>query len=73
LEESGRNVIKVLPENLPEGPRKTMKNLRIVCVPAEVRTEHLPNTSLERNRYVNLLDCTVNTGLGRVWKRVVVS
>jgi hypothetical protein len=26
----------------------------IVCVPAKIRTEHPPNTNLDRNRYVIL-------------------
>jgi hypothetical protein len=34
---------------------KILKNLRIALVPAEVRTEHASNTSLERYCYANLL------------------
>jgi hypothetical protein len=31
------------------------EELRIVRVPVEIRTEHLPNTSLECYRYAHLL------------------
>jgi hypothetical protein len=38
-----------------EGLSKTMKTLvSTVDVPAEIQTEHLPNTSLERYRYTNV-------------------
>jgi hypothetical protein len=35
--------------------RKTTKNLGTTGVSAEIRTEHFPKTSLEGNRYTNLL------------------
>jgi hypothetical protein len=37
------------------GGGKTMKNLRIAGVSAEIRTEHLLNVSLERYSYTELL------------------
>jgi hypothetical protein len=36
-----------------EIPRKT--SVRIAGAPDEIRTEHLPNTSLKRNRHTNLV------------------
>jgi hypothetical protein len=36
-----------------------MKTLRRDSVPAEVRTEHLPNSSVERYRCAMLLDALV--------------
>jgi hypothetical protein len=48
LEGSGRDLIEILSQNLPGAPRKNMKNVRIACIPAEIRTMLLPNTSLER-------------------------
>jgi hypothetical protein len=42
---------------LPGGTDKNHeKSVRIPSVPAEIRTEHLPNMGLERYRYVNPLD-----------------
>lgn len=35
--------------------RETTKNLRIVSVPVEIQTEHLPKTSLACYLYINLL------------------
>jgi hypothetical protein len=37
-----------------EGLRKTMKTLRIADVSVDIRTEHLPNTSLERYWYTSI-------------------
>jgi hypothetical protein len=40
-----------------EGLKKTTRNpARTTGVPAEIWTQHLPNTSLKRFRYANLLD-----------------
>jgi MFS superfamily sulfate permease-like transporter len=38
------------------GLRKTMKYLRIIDAWAEVRTQHLPNTSMEQYHYTCLLN-----------------
>jgi hypothetical protein len=38
-----------------EGLSKTAKNVIRAGFPAEIRTEHLPNTSLLRSCYINLL------------------
>jgi hypothetical protein len=46
---------KYYPGILPADLRKTTKNLSIYGVPAEIRTDDLPNTSLKRCCYVNLL------------------
>jgi hypothetical protein len=35
--------------------RKTMKTIRIIAIPAEIRTDCLPNTSLEQYGYANLI------------------
>jgi hypothetical protein len=49
LEGSGRDLMYLW------GVGETMKNLRITCVLAEIRTKHLPNTSVERYRYASPL------------------
>jgi hypothetical protein len=38
---------------------KATEILTITYVPAETRTEHISNTSLDRYRYENLLGCMV--------------
>jgi hypothetical protein len=43
-----------LPGIFLEGLRKEARNLR-QDVPAETESDHLPNASLERYRYINLL------------------
>jgi hypothetical protein len=50
---SSRGVIYVLFKIYPNGLRKTMKD-RIASGPAEIRSGHLPNTSLERHYKTNL-------------------
>jgi hypothetical protein len=52
---SGRGLIGVLNPHVwrdPGKPRRT--SVRIPNVPVEIRTEYLPNASLERYRYTNL-------------------
>jgi hypothetical protein len=49
LDGSCRGIIEALSCNLPRGAEKNTKT-RIVDVPAEIRTEHLPNAILERWR-----------------------
>jgi hypothetical protein len=39
---------RILFRNLPGETEEYHENLRITDVPAEIRTEHLPNTSVER-------------------------
>jgi hypothetical protein len=39
-----------------EGLSKPMENLTTAGVPAEIRTGHLPNTSLEQYCYINLFN-----------------
>jgi hypothetical protein len=45
------------PQNLPGVTEKKQQitSIRITGVPAEIRTEHLPNMNLERYRHANLL------------------
>jgi hypothetical protein len=38
------------------GTEKTTKSLRIADIPADIRTQHLPDTRLDCYRYANLLD-----------------
>jgi hypothetical protein len=42
-----RYIIVVLSRHLPGGTEDNEKPVRIVGVPAETRTQHLPNISLE--------------------------
>jgi hypothetical protein len=44
-----RGIIEVLPW------RKITTSGKVENIPAEIRTEHLPNTSLDRYRYTSLL------------------
>jgi hypothetical protein len=55
LEGNCRGPIQVVFRNIPDGTEKTTKILRIVGVPAEIRTEHLKNTNVECYRYTNPL------------------
>jgi hypothetical protein len=42
---------------LPEGLKETTKtSARIAGVPAEIRTEHVPNTGMELYHYTSLFD-----------------
>jgi hypothetical protein len=50
---SGRDLIGALTR--PEGVRKTTKTVMMVGIPAEIRTQNLPNTSLERHHYASPL------------------
>jgi hypothetical protein len=55
--------MQALSHRVPGGSEKDHKKpLRITGVPAEIRTEYLPDTNLERYRYVNLLDDTLHEG-----------
>jgi hypothetical protein len=57
-----RDLIEVLSRHLPGGTEENYEtSVRIASVPAEIRTEHIPNTSLERYRYTNLLGKTLVT------------
>jgi hypothetical protein len=40
--------LRYYPRIILEGQRKTTKILRIVCIPVEIGTGYLPNTSQER-------------------------
>jgi hypothetical protein len=51
LERSGRGLIEVLSHHTSicmGGVTKPTENLKIAGSPAEIRTEHLPNASIER-------------------------
>jgi hypothetical protein len=50
-------MMEVLLRHLPEGIGK----IQIICVGAETRTQHLPNTSLKRYRYSSLLSWWIQT------------
>jgi hypothetical protein len=51
---SGRGLIGVL--HLPDGLKETKKiSVKIARVPAEIRTDRLPDTDLEFYRYTNLV------------------
>jgi hypothetical protein len=57
LEGSGHGLVEVLPRNFLLGLRKTTKiSVRIAGVPAEIRTDYLPNTKLEPQRYASPFD-----------------
>jgi hypothetical protein len=53
MEGTGCGLIEVLFRHLPGGARES--SVRTTGVPAEIRTENYPNTSLERYRYTYLL------------------
>jgi hypothetical protein len=55
LEESDRGIIEVFSRHLLGETAENHKKIsvRIACVPAEIRTEHIPNRNLERRRYAN--------------------
>jgi hypothetical protein len=56
LEESSPSLLGVLPRGTClEGLKNATKHLNIAGVPTEIRIEYLPNTSLERHRYANLV------------------
>jgi hypothetical protein len=57
LDGSGRTLIEVLPRHLPGGTEENHKkySVRTGGVPAGIREEHRPNTSLERYHYANPL------------------
>jgi hypothetical protein len=63
LEGSGRGIIEVLTRHLPGGEEKELRtSVRTAGVPADIRTEHLPNTSLGLYRYTNVLGEAVWSG-----------
>jgi hypothetical protein len=51
-----------------DGLRKITKTPRIGGIPTQIRTGYLPNTSLQRHHYTNLLDTTAKhvTGISQV-------
>jgi hypothetical protein len=51
-------LIKILSRNFPGETRENSKSVRITDGPAEVRTEHLPNTNEDRYRQANMLGHT---------------
>jgi hypothetical protein len=51
VEGNGPHLIDIHLRNLPGETEEYHENLRITDVPAEIRTEYLPNTSVERYRY----------------------
>jgi hypothetical protein len=52
---SGRCQIEVISQHLPGVTEENYeKPVRIVCVSAEIQSEHFPNTSVERYRHTNL-------------------
>jgi hypothetical protein len=54
--EAVTSLLKELSRHSPRGIEKiNEKPVRIAGVPTDIRTEHLPNTSLERYRYIDLL------------------
>jgi hypothetical protein len=52
MERIDRGLIYVLSRQMPGNTEET--SVRIVGIPAEIRTDHLPNTILERYLYTNL-------------------
>jgi hypothetical protein len=46
---------RVLIRGSPEGAKENPRKVRIAGVPDEIRTEHLPNRSLVRSRYTNIM------------------
>jgi hypothetical protein len=48
LEENNSSQINVISQNVLDRWRKLGISTRVDGVPAEIRTEHLPNTSIER-------------------------
>jgi hypothetical protein len=56
-EGSGRDLVQVLSRNLPEGVEEKHENgSHSSLCQGEIRTEYLPNTSLDYYRYVIPLD-----------------
>jgi hypothetical protein len=57
LDEMRRDLIEALSGHFPWGTKKNTQKIlvSIASAPAEIRTEHLPNWSLQRYRYNNLL------------------
>jgi hypothetical protein len=54
---SGRGLIEVLSQKLPDGTHanhKKKNSARIADVPGEIRTEHLPNMSPHRYRQTSV-------------------
>jgi hypothetical protein len=49
LEGADRGLVQLLPRNFPEGTYKNTKKSRITYVSAEIRTDHIPNISLQRH------------------------
>jgi hypothetical protein len=56
LEGSSRGLIEVSSSHLPVGTATNYETCQEVGIPAENRTEHLPNTDLHLYSYTNLLD-----------------
>jgi hypothetical protein len=62
LEGSGRDLMRVLSLQFPRGTEENHgKFVRIVNVPAETRSEHLPNTSQERYPCANPLGWSLSS------------
>jgi hypothetical protein len=62
LEESGRGVIEVLSSHSPGETEENHEkpSVRIGNIPAETRTKHLPNVSLECCRYTSPLNAALS-------------
>jgi hypothetical protein len=57
VEGSGRDLFEVICRNLNGGTEENHKNLvRMIDIPAGIRTENLPNISQEHYHYANTLD-----------------
>jgi hypothetical protein len=65
--------LKYYPVICLEGLRKT--SIRISVVPAEIRTKHFPNTSIERYHYITLIHINflISNLLYLIHVRLVVS
>lgn len=48
-----------------------MSTVRIDGIPAEIRTKHFPNTSLQRYRYTNPLGFEVSQGCPQSSKKII--
>jgi hypothetical protein len=58
------NIIEIITQHFPgENDKKKQRTaVSIACVLAEIRTEYLPNTNLDRYHYANPLSCVSKFG-----------